>query len=51
MGWVDPYLCLWLCRHSRFSQRVLAGVAREANQGLPKEAGQRPSGRKRGEQN
>ncbi len=30
MGWVDPYLCLWLCRHSHFSQRVLAGVAREA---------------------
>jgi len=49
MGWVG--LCLWLCRHSRFSQRVLAGVAREANQGLPKEAGQRSSGRKRGEQN
>ncbi len=51
MGWVDPYLRLWLCRHSRFSQRVLAGIAREAHQGLPKEAGQRPSGRKRGEQN
>lgn len=48
-------LCLHLCRPPAdtliLSLRALAGVAREANQGLPKEAGQSPNGRKCGEQN